>query len=316
MSFSLNALYHRLGLSKQAVSQYFIRETRFHEQLRMLEVLVRDWREEHGGCGLEKLYYQLQPDFIGRDRFVAIFQELGYGLIRRKKRPKTTFSSMYRGENLIEGMVVWAPDQVWQTDITYFEVQQTFYYLSFIIDVYSRRILSCGAYDHLRAEASEEVLKKAIKLRGGGPIQGLIHHSDHGCQYLSTAYRKRLSPNKIQASMAQIAKDNPYAERINGIIKNEYLRYKYIENLDQLRRTLKKDVRHYNTVRHHGSLGRISPVDFEKQLKNREFNPRPIVHIYSQEGPDFRKKTSFINNMEHLHPYPFCPLETNPLFYN
>ena len=315
MSFSLNALYHWLGVSKQAVSQHFIRQARFAEQLRMLEVLVRDWREVHGGCGLAKMYDQLRPDCIGRDRFVALFQELGYGLIRHKKRPKTTLSGKYRGINLIEGMIVWAPDQVWQTDITYFEVQHKFYYLSFIIDVYTRRIVGHGAYDHLRAEASEEVLKKAIRLRGADTLKGLIHHSDHGVQYTSTNYRTFLYTNHIEASMAQLAQDNPYAERVNGIIKNEYLTFWNIENLKQLRRALSKGVKHYNTLRHHAGLGRVAPVEFENQLAQQRIHPRPIVHIYSNEGPDFRKKIAFIDNVENLFPNPFCPLEINPLFY-
>jgi len=79
MNCSLNSLYKLVGVSKQAFHQYHIRAARFAEQLSLLEVLVREVREVHGGCGLETMYYQLQPGFIGRDRFVETFQALGYG---------------------------------------------------------------------------------------------------------------------------------------------------------------------------------------------------------------------------------------------
>ena len=166
MNYSLNSLYELVGVSKQAFHQYHIRSARFAEQLGLLEVLVREVREVHGGCGLDKIYYQLQPDFIGRDRFIATFQALGYGLITRRKRPKTTIKGSLKAENLIEGMVLWAPDQVWQSDITYFDVAGRFYFLTFILDVYSKRVVGYGAYDHMRASANEAVLSQAIKLRG------------------------------------------------------------------------------------------------------------------------------------------------------
>lgn len=316
MNCSLNNLYKLVGVSKQAFHQYHIRARRFAEQISLLEVLVREVREVHGGCGLETMYHQLQPDFIGRDRFIAMFQGLGYGLKTRRKVPKTTTRGSFRAKNLIEGMVVWAPDQVWQSDITYFEVKGRFYFLTFIIDVYTKRIVGYGAYDHLRASANEAVLKQAIKLRGTSLKPGLIHHSDQGVQYTSMRYRKLLNTIKASISMAACAQDNPYAERINGTIKNDYLRYKHITSFKKLRQALKAAVNHYNTTRPHKHLGRMTPIAFEEAIKMKPTQTMPITLIYAKDGPDFRYKIKAIDPEQPFPKLPFCPIQNNTLFYN
>lgn len=315
MSGSLNALYRAVGVSKQSVHQYGLRQASFWQEVGLLEVLVKQVRRVHGGCGLEKLYYRLKPTAMGRDRFIAVFSGLGYGLKRGRNWPKTTIRGLLDFPNLIEGMVVLGPDQVWQSDISYYLLGDQYYYLIFIIDVYSKRILGYGAFDHMRSQANEVVLAQALALRGGGPLPGLIHHSDHGRQYMAKSYRQLLHQAGAQISMGEKAQENAFAERINGIIKGEYLGYQSLSNFSSLKRALKTAVEDYNQHRPHNHLKRMSPLAFEQAYQDRSLPQQLVTLIYAQNGPDFRKRAKQINPLTKIPFTHFCPLEINPLFY-
>src|SRR5690606_13747430 len=182
-----------------------------------------------------KMYYTLGPAFMGRDKFCELFLELGYGVKRAGNYHRTTFSGASYYPNLIEGMSVTRPFQVIQSDITYFHLNGGHYYLVFIIDVYTRLIVGYAVSDHLRTEANIRALKMAFQTMDCRPWD-TIHHSDRGSQYGSHAYTKLLTDHKIHISMGLVAWENPYAERINGIIKNEYLKRWAIRDLKDLRR--------------------------------------------------------------------------------
>ncbi|MCH8232636.1 MAG: hypothetical protein IIB82_08345 [Bacteroidetes bacterium] len=94
-------------------------------------------RREHPGCGVEKMYYTLKPDFIGRDRFVDTFMQLGYRVHKYKNCKRTTIASKIYYLNLIKGMRITSPSIVWQSDITYIDVGDKFYYTVFILDDYT-----------------------------------------------------------------------------------------------------------------------------------------------------------------------------------
>ena len=150
MSYSLNKLYASQGITKQAVSDHFKRVQRERALIRGLISQVDSERKAHPGCGLEKLYWTLRPEGIGRDKFCAIFMELGYGVGRIRRRWRTTFSVASVFENLIEGRLLTGPNQVWQSDTTYIKVGDRHYYLTFILDVYTREILGYAISDSLR----------------------------------------------------------------------------------------------------------------------------------------------------------------------
>jgi len=181
LSYSLNNLYQAMNISKQAVHQHFERQAL--EQARIFALLdaVERERSIHKRCGLEKLYYLIRPDWIGRDRFCSLLMELGYGVGRRKNYRRTTYPVSSRYQNLIEGMVVSRPWQVVQTDITYFESVSAgrFFYLTFLVDVYSKVIYGYQASDSLSAEANIAALRMLLKVYKGKK-EGLIHHSDRG----------------------------------------------------------------------------------------------------------------------------------------
>lgn len=294
MNYSLNALYAQIGISKQGVSQYIKRQEKREFELYELIERVDKYRAEHGGCGLEKLYHSLRPSCMGRDRFIAFFQRLGYGVKRSKSFIRTTIPGCYKFPNLIEGSLVHRLNQVWQSDITYILVGANYYYLVFILDVYSRRILGWTASDHLRASANVKALKMALTAREGQLVKGLVHHSDRGTQYIAGNYVGLLRKKAVSISMGTKGMQNAYAERINGTIKNEYLKYRTIENLQQLKRAVKKAVDHYNNKRIHNHLPRrFSPVQFEAWLKQKE-EKRFAYQIYCEDKPELKKTKKWL----------------------
>lgn len=236
-------------------------------------------RSEHPGCGVEKMYDTLQPDFMGRDRFIEYFMELGYRVKKNKNYIRTTVPTHLKYPNIIEGTFVDRPNDVWQSDITYFHLNGRFYYIVFIIDVYTRIIKGYQVSDNMRAEANIKALKMAFKEKGEN-LEGLVHHSDRGGQYVDKDYLELLEGRDIKISMGMIAQDNAYAERINGTIKNEYLKRWNINDFKTLRKRLKKAVNHYNEKRIHRNLpGKQAPRSFERNLLSLPKSQRPSVYI-------------------------------------
>lgn len=280
MKTSLNFLYKTIGITKQAVNQYSKRQILFDKKIDNLILEADILKKGHPGCGVEKMYYTLNPEFIGRDRFVETLMELGYRVKRKRNYRKTTRASKVYFPNLIKGLKVSKPSQIWQSDITYIKVGSRYYYAIFIIDVYTKKIVGYQLSNHMRASANVKALKMALK-ENKPPA---IHHSDRGSQYISNQYVGMLKDNGCQISMATKALDNAYAERINRTIKEEYLQHWNIEEYDQLKRSLKRAVNNYNSKRKHNNLNRKSPTEFEanwKQLKKKE---QPTFNIFNDQN--------------------------------
>ena len=258
MSYSLNQLYRCVGLSKQAVHQYAGRQVVFDHKVELLVKEAEALRKTHPGCGVEKMYNALNPDFIGRDRFIEAFMDLGFRVRRHKNYRRTTFAGKHFYPNLINGMEVSQPGVIWQSDITYIHVDGKFYYAVFIIDVYSKQIVGYQVSDHMRASANVKALRMAFRTHK----PPLIHHSDRGAQYTSNDYTSLLNDNGSAISMGLIAQDNAYAERINRTIKEEYLSYWKPKNFKELKGCLKRAVDNYNTARPHKSLQYQTPDQY------------------------------------------------------
>lgn len=306
MSYSLNELYRTVGVSKQSVQQARKRQESFDKELAELVILADQLKKEHPGCGVEKMYYTLKPQWMGRDKFCEIFLDLGYGVKRVRNYHRTTFSGDVFYPNLIEGMTVTRPFQVIQSDITYFSLGLEHYYLVFIIDVYTRLIIGYAVSDHLRAKANVKALQMALKIIDYQPW-GLIHHSDRGSQYSSNRYTDLLEKNQIHISMGEVAWENPYAERINGIIKNEYLKKWIIKDFKDLKSKVKKAIENYNKKRLHRSFNmKYTPMNFYKKLVDLPAQERPTVIIYTEGKKNFLGASS---------PFEVCPRE-EPLAHN
>ena len=238
------------------------------------------------------MYYTLQPDFIGRDRFIETFMDLGYRVKRMKNYYRTTIPVSLKYPNLIEGLMVRSKNMVWQSDITYFDIKGKFYYLVFIVDVYTRCVVGYAISDNLRAEANIRALKMAEKDHG----YPMIHHSDRGSQYVERTYVKTLKKNGCKISMGLKAQDNAYAERINGIIKNEYLKHKTINSFEQLKRQTKQAVNHYNSIRPHYSLPNKMPPN---QFKSWSHLIKMDMELYAKEK--IKVVESTFNNFDQIN---------------
>lgn len=276
----MNQLFHTIGISKQAVQQYAQRQTTFEKKLERLVLEADELRTAHPGCGVEKMYYTLKPDFLGRDRFIEVFMQLGYRLNLWRNYRRTTYSSHIYYPNLIKGLELNAPCMVWQSDITYIQVGDRYYYGVFIIDVYTRKIVGYQVSDHMRATANMKALNMALK-KNPSPR---IHHSDRGSQYTYRDYTALLKGNQTAISMGLTALENAYAERIHRTIKEEYLNHWKPKTFQQLKRQVTKAVNHYNNKRIHQGLQRKTPIEFERywyQVSNVQ--ERPLMTIFNEE---------------------------------
>ena len=242
-------------------------------------------RDDHPEIGCRKMALILKQPGWGRDKTEVLLMSSGFRIIYPPNYTKTTDSAGFRGfDNLIEGLVIKRINQVIQTDITYLWVKDRFYYLVFIIDVYSRRITGYNASCGMEAEANLKALNMMIQLRGKENIEGLIHHSDRGSQYNCKAYLSALKEHDIKVSMCIEAWENAYSERINRTIKHEYLRNRDISSLNGLKKELDKAVRLYNEKRPHWSLlQQMAPSKFEDYVDNLPKRKRPKVMIYKAD---------------------------------
>jgi putative transposase len=177
------------GISKQAHAQALKRAKVLRKKEALYIGFMYEIRDMHPGMGLRKMYEQFQPEGIGRDAFIVLGLREGLRLRSISNPTRTTWSvKSARYPNLLAGRRFTAVNQIWASDIFYFQIGSRHYYVVLIMDVYSRRIIGYSAADNLRAENNIDALRMALNLRGVGDYQKqLIHHSDRGSQYISDA---------------------------------------------------------------------------------------------------------------------------------
>jgi putative transposase len=225
------------------------------------------------------MYFKLKPQSMGRDAFERLCKEQDLMSKRSQNQRRTTDSTgVIRFENRIQGLTLTYQDQVWQSDITYYEVKGRFYYLTFIVDAFSRRILGHSVSKRLFTEDTTlPALRQAIKARGTKDLTGTIFHSDGGGQYYDTEFLKLTAKHKLLNSMCEFAWENGKAERINGVIKNNYLRHRRIADYEGLQKEVDRCVLLYNTSKPHIALQRRSPATFENETIHLQQQTRPMM---------------------------------------
>jgi transposase InsO family protein len=283
----MKELYKVLGTTKQAHHQMITRLTKNKEDKQLIIQNIIAVRSLHPKIGAKKIYKILQPESIGRDWFIEIYREAGFNVIAKRNYRKTTHSTpSLRYTNLTSGLIFNDINQLWTSDITYLQIgHDTFLYLVFILDVYSRRILGYNVSDSLKAESNIKALKMALKERKIAKYPNLIHHSDKGVQYTSNAYIELLTDHQIKISMCNNVYENTHIERINGTFKNEYLSGYTIKNIPDCQRALKESVELYNDMRPHWSLPDLkTPSAYEDHIKNIPSGERFKLKIYSDEN--------------------------------
>ena len=244
----------------------YLQERSIEEQILLL---VYRLREDHPTMGLRDIYFKIAPIEIGRDRFEILCKQSGLMVERAHNWQRTTDSSgVIRFDNLLIGLVINKPNQVWQSDITYYELNGRFYYITFIIDAFTRVIVGHAVSQRLKTEQTTlPALQKAIKSRLDLKlsIDALIFHSDGGGQYYDKSFLELTKKYKIINSMCQYPWENGKAERINGVIKNNYLIHRTIRSFEQLQIEVDRSVLLYNTEKPHIKLQRKSPIQYEKE---------------------------------------------------
>jgi len=230
--------------------------------------LVNSIRKFMPRVGSVKLYHILKFDMliegvdIGRDKFHKMLKHLCLLVPRKKKFFRTTQSNhlFNKHSNLVKGMKINKPEQLWVSDITYLKTSNGSMYLSLITDAYSKKIVGYEVSDNLKAESSKKALIMALKNRKY-PKRKLIHHSDRGIQYCCPEYTDVLDHHKIKISMTQ--KYDPYenaiAERINGILKQEFDISSYRTTKQQTPNIVKNAIHIYNNFRPHFSCNLMTP---------------------------------------------------------
>lgn len=242
------------------------RKKKEFESLKVVE-LVKEERKYQPRVGTRKLNETLRKLFIqenlkvGRDRLFEILRERDMLVKRKKYSCKTTdsYHRFYKYNNLIKNMKVIAPNQVWVSDITYIRTISGFCYLALITDMYSRKIVGYDISDSLELAGCLRALKRAK--RAARPAVGLIHHSDRGIQYCSNQYVELLKRNQIQISMTEEnhCYENALAERVNGILKDEFYLDQCFSSKEHAMIATKNAIEIYNSKRLHLSLGYKTP---------------------------------------------------------
>jgi transposase InsO family protein len=282
---SLVRLCRLLGITRQAYYQHFWQQeaTGIEEGLVLSEVLKI--RKDHRVMGGRKLYEKIHPFLLehqikmGRDALFDLLADNGLLVKKRRRRFITTFSNHWlrKWPNLIREIHLSRANQLWVSDITYWRTGDKYLYVSLITDAYSHKIVGHHVAETLESIETIKALQMALRYLPKPLTESLIHHSDRGVQYCCDIYVKLLKENSIGISMTENGDplENAVAERINGILKGEYLKHYQIKNMKEAKEKLSEAVKLYNEDRPHFSIGLLTPevvhlnnIKTEKLWKN------------------------------------------------
>tara|TARA_R110002096_G_C14546075_1_gene718814 strand:+ start:493 stop:1350 length:858 start_codon:yes stop_codon:yes gene_type:complete len=267
--FSIFTICNGYDLTRDAFYKYkkrYVKRIKIENQV--LEI-VHKRRRTLPREGARKLMQSLKIDFekhnikIGRDQLLRILRDNNL-LIRRKKYSFRTTNShhrFYKYNNSIKDITINRSNQVWAADITYIRTIKGFCYLALITDMYSRKIVGYDLSDSLELTGCVRALKKALYHNKG--LKNLTHHSDRGIQYCSNVYTNELKRKKIAISMTEDnhCYENALAERVNGILKDEFYLDQTFASVEEAKRAAKNAIKLYNSKRLHLSLDYKIPND-------------------------------------------------------
>lgn len=282
----MESLYQFLGITRQGFHQHRHRRSVAADRAQEIVDRVKFHRQTHLRMGARPMYVMignLEPasllQGIGRDKFEEILMDNGLIVQPIRIYRRTTYSGAWRFPNLVEGLEVNRLDQVWISDLTYYQLLDGWAYLTFILDLYSRRCLGYALSQTLTTEHTTMVaLKMALKTRGVKDFdQQLIFHSDGGGQYYDKGFTALLDQYHIRSSMAEVVYENPHIERFHGTAKNDYLIPWGVNSVTQLQKQLPRFVQLYNQIRPHENLKYKTPVAFEQFIQQIPQCQRPVV---------------------------------------
>ncbi len=270
---NIRILCERVGMSRQ--NYYAARRLRKRREIDedMIVELVKRERKMQPRLGGRKLLHLVRSELeeacvnIGRDRFFEVLAEHDLLVAPKPGRPRTTNSrhSLPVFGNLLEERQLHGPNEAWVSDLTYIRTDEGFLYAALITDAYSRKIVGAHIGDSLEAEGCLLALDQALRELPAGKAP--IHHSDRGCQYCCHEYVERLQAHGLPISMTQIMHcyENAQAERINGILKQEYEMDRTFRTKAQAIKAFAQAIFLYNYRRPHTMLKYRFPADVHKE---------------------------------------------------
>jgi transposase InsO family protein len=263
-----------LGVTRQAYYQYQYQALDVSLEHELVLKEVASIRKLHPRLGTRKLYVKLEAFMLdhqikmGRDALFNVLSANNLLVRRRKRGVKTTQSHHWlkKYPNLIRSYVPLYPNTLYVSDITYWKIESGYVYISLITDAYSHKIVGYHVAETLEAIQSVEALKMALKNIENGAA--LIHHSDRGVQYCSEQYIKLLNQYNVKISMTESGDplDNAIAERVNGILKGEYLECYEVKNIQEAKVLLAQVIKLYNEQRPHMSIGNLVPESVHQNI--------------------------------------------------
>lgn len=270
---SVMQLCRRVGMSRQ--NYYAARRQRKGREIdeELIVEMVKVERRMQPRIGARKLLYLLQPKWekagvsLGRDRFFELLRARELLVKHKRGRPKTTNSrhALPIFRNLLKDREPTGPNQVWVSDLTYIRTEEGFMFASLVTDKYSRKIVGYYIGDSLESIGCQKALEKALEQLPSDRFP--IHHSDRGCQYCCHEYVQRLQGRGLSISMTeeQHCYENALAERVNGILKQEYELDATFRTKQQAERAFRQSVELYNGRRPHWSLEYKTPNEVHGQ---------------------------------------------------
>ena len=241
-------------------------------------------RDNYGIYGVRKMWHALHRDGIdiGREQTARLMRLAGVSGKGKGRSPMTTRTPQrpdLRPDLVEREFKAEGPNKLWVADITYVRTKKGFVYAAFVTDVYSRRIVGWALSDSMRTEALPlQALNQAIA--SAEETTGLIHHSDHGSQYVSVVYNERLAQHGIAASTGTVGDsyDNALAENVNGSYKNELIHTRRWDEVVEVEIATFEWVSWWNETRLHHSLGYRTPVEVETEFWDQH-PPQAIIEI-------------------------------------
>ena len=271
------------GIDRQVYYRKIKRRASKENKAKQVILMVDTIREIMPRIGARKLYYllldKLQLMKIGRDKFFDILRA-NHLLIQPKRKYHVTTNSHHRFrkyQNQLLDLEISRPEQVWVSDITYIGKRDNPCYLSLVTDAYSKKIMGYNVADNMNTESILKALKMALCNRNNKNLP-LIHHSDRGIQYCANEYQKQLNKNQIICSMTQNSDpyENAVAERVNGILKQEFTIDKYSQKVEIMKKLVKEAINIYNEIRPHYSNYMLTPNQMHSQnlIKMRTYKTK------------------------------------------
>jgi len=256
------------GRSRQGWYEQIKREEEQHMADAIVLRLVKEIRVDLPRAGVPKIHFMLKENLkahgikMGRDALYQLLGEHGYLIRYRRRKPYTTNSNhpYKKYPNLIRDIkYLTHAGKLWVSDITYLSLKEKFCYLSIVTDAYSHKIIGHCLYPSLHSNGPINALIMAAKSTRTG---GLIHHSDRGSQYCCSEYVKMLEYYHIQISMTEQGDpyENAIAERVNGILKGEFLLDKTFSSFQEAEQAVNRAIEKYNHIRPHASCDNLTPV--------------------------------------------------------